>query len=176
MSASLRKPSQLRPPAQKLSQSIPTLKTSHFRTAHENRVNFDPYVKTKSLSTHRLKPSNFWPTLKTEVDFDPRTKKKSSSISTLKPRQLQTKLISTPSLKLSQFRSPLLYQVYFDGPTQNLVDFDPDAKKKEFFDRYTKTKSMPIHIEMNHFRQTTQQPNQFHPTVVKSILMVRHKT
>ena len=46
-SARIQKPSKFRPPTQKPSQSIPALKTSHFRPAHKNQVNFDPNIKTK---------------------------------------------------------------------------------------------------------------------------------
>ena len=42
-----KKPSQNRSPTQKPSQSIPALKTSHFRPAHKNQVIFDSYIKTK---------------------------------------------------------------------------------------------------------------------------------
>ena len=51
--------SQLRPPTQEPSQSILTLKTSHFRPAHKNKVNFDPHTKAKSISIHTLRPSHF---------------------------------------------------------------------------------------------------------------------
>ena len=47
-------------------QSIPILKTSHFRPLHKNQVNFDPPHKD-------------------QVNFDPQTKIKSISIPRTKP-------------------------------------------------------------------------------------------
>ena len=76
------KPSYFRPPRQKPSQSIPILQTSHFRPAHKDQVNIDPPHKD-------------------QVNFDPHTKIKCISISH------KNKLISTSTLKLSQYRSPL---------------------------------------------------------------------
>jgi len=55
----MRKRSQFRSPIQKPSQSISALKTSHFRPAHKNQVNFDPYTKTKSILTPVQKTSQF---------------------------------------------------------------------------------------------------------------------
>ena len=46
---------------------------------HQNQVNFDPYAKTKSIST---------PTVKNQVNFDPYTEIKSTSIPTLKTKSL----------------------------------------------------------------------------------------
>ena len=39
--------SQSRPPTQKLSQSIPTVKTNDFPHAHKHLVNFDPHAKSQ---------------------------------------------------------------------------------------------------------------------------------
>ena len=102
-SASVQKPSQARPPAQKLSQSI--LKTSHFRTAHNKEVNFEKPSYFRSTNENRA----IRPAQKPKSILTPARKNKSSSIPTLKPRQfksiphIKTKLISTPSLKSSQF-------------------------------------------------------------------------
>ena len=43
--ASIPKPSQFRPPARKLGQLIPTLKTNRFRPALKTQANFDPHAK-----------------------------------------------------------------------------------------------------------------------------------
>ena len=43
-----------RPPAQKPSQSILTLRTRHFRAAQKNQVNFDPHTKTNYISIYTL--------------------------------------------------------------------------------------------------------------------------
>ena len=106
-SASVQKPSQARPPAQKLSQSI--LKTSHFRTAHNKEVNFEKPSYFRSTNENRA----IRPAQKPKSILTPARKNKSSSIPTLKPRQfksiphIKTKLISTPSLKSSRFWCPI---------------------------------------------------------------------
>ena len=104
-----------------------------------------------SLSIRKLKQGNFWPTHKTEV-VDPRTKKKSSSNPTLKPTQFQSKLILTPSLKIKSISIPIPVSSLFWCPDTKPSWFLSWRQKQEFFDRYTKTKSMPIlHIEMESF-------------------------
>ena len=78
------------------------LKPSQFRSIKGNQVIFGPLTKPKSI----------WPPHKEQVKFDPDAKTKSIAIP-----HIETKLISTPSLKLSHFRPPLYYQIDFDAPT-----------------------------------------------------------
>ena len=98
---------------------------------------------TKSTSIHTLKPSNFV----AQKHVNSRTHTKNKPIST--PRT-KAKLISTPTLTLSQFRS-LLWIKSFSTPTQNQVNHDP----------YTEIKSIPIlHIEIKSISTTrTNQVN-----------------
>ena len=105
------------------SQSIPTLKTNEFGPDTKTKSNSIPTLKTKSISIHTPTQSNFRPAHKNEVNFDPRTKIKSISIPTLNSSQFRSRTLNQnsnfdPSLKWSQFRFPLLYQVDFDAPTQ----------------------------------------------------------
>ena len=79
--------------------AIPALKPSQFRSIHENQTIIGPNT-TKSILTPRTKSQLRSPHKK--VDFDLHTKNRSSSI-----LHTKTKLISTPSLKSSQSRSPL---------------------------------------------------------------------
>ena len=75
------KPGQFRPPAQKLSQSITTLETSHHRPAHKNQVNFDPYAENQAnfdpyiiknyFSARNQNWSRFWLPHRKHVNFDP---------------------------------------------------------------------------------------------------------
>ena len=82
--------------AQEGEQGILCLKTSQFRLTH----------------------SQFRPPAQKTGDFDPNSKTRSNSISNTK-----IKLISTRSLKSSQFRCP---------DTKNQVNFDPDTKPMSF--------------------------------------------
>ena len=50
---------QLRPPAPKPTQAIPTLHSSYFLPPHQNQVNFDPRTRSKKISIPTLKPSQF---------------------------------------------------------------------------------------------------------------------
>ena len=87
----------------------------------------------------------------------------------------KTKSFPTPTLKPSQFRSLLWYQVKFD-PHINQVNFDPNTKKMSFsaptqkpsqirsphkkqvnFDPHTKTKLISIQkLKPSHFRPPRQ--------------------
>ena len=106
-SSSIQKPNQLRPPTQKRSRSIPTLKTRHFRPTHKTHVNFDPHAKNASqfwsinrnqviFDQHTIPKSILTPHKK-QVKFDPDAKTMSISIPHVK-----IKLVSIPSLKSSQ--------------------------------------------------------------------------
>ena len=83
LSAIKQKPRQFRLLTPKLSQSILTLKNESFSARTQNQVNLDPNAKK-------------------QVDFDSDAKTKSISIPHIK-----TTLGLTPSLKSSQFWSPL---------------------------------------------------------------------
>ena len=92
----------------KTSQSIPTLRTSHFRPAPKKQANFDPYIKPSQFRRlHKnevnldpaSKPSRFRSPHQNQVNFDPAhknqfnldavTETKSISIPTLISRRLR---------------------------------------------------------------------------------------
>ena len=160
-SASIQKPSQFRPPAQKLSQSIPTQKTSHCRPSHKNQAISIPTLKNKSISIHKLKPRNFGPAHKAEVDFDARAKNKSISISQLKP---------------SYFRSRKWNHVNFDSHSniksismprhKNPVNFDPDTENRTFpTATQNPNQCRSTTLKWHHFGQPAREPNIHHPTL-----------
>ena len=94
-------------PHKKTSQSIPTLKTSHFQ------VIFSPYTKTKSNSSPTRNPSQFRSIHKNQVIFGSHTKQ-----SQFRP----------PAQKPGQFRPPHSNKVNFDPPHKNQVHFDPNTE------------------------------------------------
>ena len=63
-------------------KSIDPLTEYNFRSAHKNRVNFNPRKKTKSISIPILKSSHFRPSHKNQVNFALDTEIKSFSIPT----------------------------------------------------------------------------------------------
>ena len=132
-SACIQKTRQFRPPTPKPSQSISTLKTSHFRPTQKKQVNRDYRTKTKSILINTKKPNDYRPEhIKNNIDpphikvnFDTHTKTKSVSI------HHEKKLI---------FRPYHWNQVIFD-PHSSIKSilmprhkirfrFDPDTKNK----------------------------------------------
>ena len=147
------KPRHFRPPTHTLSQSITTLITSHFGTAHKNQVYFDPHIKSKSIrSPHKNKSISI-----------PGTKAKLISNQTLMSSQCflhsKNKSVSIPPNKKNNFISTqTLNQVIFDPHTKpsqfrshhwNQVNFDPHSNMKSI--------SMPRHKNRVNFDPDTNQ-------------------
>ena len=102
------------------------------------------------------------PSGKVNIDADAKTK--STSIPHTKTRR-----ILTPSLKSIQLWSPRYSHVDFDASTQKPSYFRSWRWKRVIFDRNTKTNQWRSTTpKWSHFRQRTQQPNPFHPTLESS--------
>ena len=98
--------------------------------------------------------------IKKQVNFYTHTKTKSISIPNTK-----TKLISTWSLKSSQFRSPLKYQADFDAPIQKSSTFRSWHSTSSFRPQYSNQVNPDLctEIKVNSDPPKWNQVNFYHP-------------
>ena len=107
-----------------------------------------------------LKTSHFRLARKRQVNRDVCTKTKSISIPNTK-----TKLISTWSLKSSQFRSPLKYQADFDAPIQKSSTLRSWHSTSSFRPQYSNQVNSDLctEIKVNSDPPKWNQVNFYHP-------------
>ena len=132
------RPSQLRGPTPKASQSISALKESHFRPAYKNHLNFGHRTTNESIPILQQKRSQFrFPTQKSS-SFRPTTEITPILIPTLNSSKFlcldtKTKFVSIRTLKPSYFRPPQK-QRQFRHLRWNQVQFDPSYSNQVNFD------------------------------------------
>ena len=81
----------------------PKQRSSQFLSPHQNQVVFDTHAKAKSVPIPALKASQFGPPTQKSYEFRPSTQRQSHHTG----QYTKIKLMSTPTLMSSQFRSPL---------------------------------------------------------------------